>query len=169
FAAAAVADSDGPMLDVGCGTAVFTADCYRSTDRPVILVDRSLGMLARAAKRLAGADKGRLVLVQADLFDLPFRPGAFATVACHGLVHLFEDPGQLLRVLRSQVAPGGSLYATSLLAETRLGTQALRVLHRGGEAAVPRRENDLATLARAALGDNVELRREGGMGFLHSR
>lgn len=40
FAAEAVADSDGPVLDVGCRTAVFTADCYRSTDRPVILVDR---------------------------------------------------------------------------------------------------------------------------------
>ena len=35
----------------------------------------------------------RDVLVQADLFDLPFRPGAFATVACHGLVHLFAEKG----------------------------------------------------------------------------
>ncbi len=169
FAAAAVADSDGPMLDVGCGTAVFTAECYRSTDRPVILVDRSLGMLARAAKRLVDADTDRIALVQADLFDLPFRLGAFTTVSCHGLLHLFEDPGQVLEVLRSQVAPGGSLYATSLLAETRIGAQALRLLYRGEEAAVPRRENDLATLARAALGDTVDLRREGAMAFLRCR
>lgn len=166
FAAEAVADSDGPMLDVGCGTAVFTAGCYRSTERPVILVDRSGGMLDRAAKRLAGAAPDRLALVQADLFNLPFRPGAFATVACYGLLHLFDDPGQVLRVLRSQLAPGGSLYATSLVAETRIGTHVLRLLHRSGETAAPRRENDLAALARATLGDAVELRREGSMAFL---
>lgn len=43
-------------------------------------------------------------------------------MACHGLLHLFADPDQVLRVLRSQLAPGGSLYATSLVAETRIGT-----------------------------------------------
>lgn len=167
FAAAAVADADGPLLDVGCGTAVFTADSYRSTDRPLILVDRSVGMLARAAKRLAGVD--RIAFVQADLFDLPFQRGAFATVSCHGLLHLFEDPGQVLDILRSQVAPGGSLYATSLVTETSNATRMLRLLNRIGEAAVPRRRSDLSMLARAALGDGVELRHEGSMAFLRWR
>src|SRR5689334_2026841 len=55
FAAEAVADGHGPLLDVGCGTAVFTASAYREARRPLVLVDRSLGMLGRAAERLAGA------------------------------------------------------------------------------------------------------------------
>jgi len=166
FSAAAVSDSDGPLLDVGCGTAVFTAASYRSTSRPLVLVDRSLGMLRKAARRL-GVDPNRVALIQADLFDLPLQPGSFATVSCHGLLHLFDDPSQVVRALRSQLAPGGSLYVTSLLAETAIGTQALRLLHRIGEAAAPRTENDLSAIARAELGDTFRLRREGSMAFLH--
>src|SRR5664280_2767341 len=77
FAAAAVASGDGPMLDVGCGTAVFTADAYRVAERPLVLVDRSLGMLTRAAQRLElrSQDPSRIVLVQATSsicrFDRP--------------------------------------------------------------------------------------------------
>jgi ubiquinone/menaquinone biosynthesis C-methylase UbiE len=166
FAAAAVADGDGPLLEVGCGTALFTAASYRSTGRPVVLVDRSLGMLTRAAARLADTGPDRVAFVQADLFDLPFRPGAFATVVCHGLLHLFDDPGRVLRVLRGQAGPSGSVYATSLLGETPLARQVLRLLHRAGEAAPPRGEDDLSTVATAELGDNVQLRRDGSMAFL---
>jgi ubiquinone/menaquinone biosynthesis C-methylase UbiE len=168
FAAAAVSDGDGPLLDVGCGTAMFTAASYRVTGRPVVLVDRSLGMLARAAERLADTDPSRVVLVRADLFDLPFRPGSFATVVCHGLLHLFDDPGRVLRVLRGQAAPGGAVYATSLLGETPLARQVLRLMHRAGEAAPPRREVDLSSVACTELGDDVQLRREGAMAFLRS-
>ncbi|MGB3186172.1 MAG: class I SAM-dependent methyltransferase [Ornithinimicrobium sp.] len=168
FAAAAVADSNGPLLDVGCGTAVFSAESYRRTDRPLVLVDRSMDMLIRAAERLQGAHTRRIVFVQADMFDLPFRTEAFATVACHGLLHLFEKPDQVLRVLRAQIAADGSLYATSLVAETRIGTTWLRLLHRIGEAAVPRRHDDLLALARITLGGDVDFRCEGSMVFLHS-
>jgi len=166
FAATAVADSDGPLLDVGCGSAVFTADAYRSTGRALILVDRSLGMLALAAERLRGHDPARVAFVQADLFDLPFRPGSFTTVTCHGLLHLFDNPAEVIRALRAHVAPAGSLYATSLVAETAIGGRALALLHRAGEAAIPRRERELATVARAELGALTEVRREGSMVFL---
>lgn len=49
FAAEAAADSEGPLLEVGCGTAAFTAGAYAATERYVQLVDRSRGMLERAA------------------------------------------------------------------------------------------------------------------------
>lgn len=165
FAAAAVADGRGPLLDVGCGSAVFTAAAYRDTDRPLVLVDRSAGMLARAAARLRGAG-GRVVFVQADLFDLPFLPGRFATVACHGLLHLFEDAAGVLRVLGGQVSPGGSMYATSLVAETAAGRRMLRLLHRRGEAAAPRDGRAVVDAARAGLGVPIRARREGSMLFL---
>jgi ubiquinone/menaquinone biosynthesis C-methylase UbiE len=168
FAAAAVADGDGPLLDVGCGTALFTAASYRSTGRPVVLVDRSLGMLTRPAARLAETDPDRLAFVHAGLFDLPFRPGAFATMACHGLLHLFDDPGRVLRVLRGQAAQGGSVYATSPLGQTPLVRQVLRLLHRAGEAAPPCRANELSTVASAELRDDVQLRCKGAIAFLRS-
>jgi hypothetical protein len=36
FAATAVASASGPLLDVGCGTAVFTADSYGDARRPIV-------------------------------------------------------------------------------------------------------------------------------------
>jgi len=131
FAATAVAGAQGPLLDVGCGSAVFTAAAYRTAGRPLVLVDRSLGMLARAAQRLGGP-------------------------------HL----AAVLRVLGGQVAAGGSLYVTSLVAETAIGSRGLGLLHRAGEAAVPRREQELVTAARAALDGPVRSRRKGFMVFL---
>ncbi|MDQ4048248.1 MAG: class I SAM-dependent methyltransferase [Actinomycetota bacterium] len=81
FAAEALAADDGPFLDAGCGTLVFTATAYRKASRPLVLVDLSLGMLRRGAERLGDAPA---MLVQADLLDLPFAPNRFSTVACFG-------------------------------------------------------------------------------------
>jgi SAM-dependent methyltransferase len=84
FAAEAIAAGSGRLLDAGCGTATFTAAAYREAHRPLVLVDRSLDMLERAAQRLAGA---QAAFVQADVMDLPFSPGQFDTVACFGVLH----------------------------------------------------------------------------------
>ncbi len=87
-------------------------------------------------------------------------------MACHGLLHLFDDLAAVLRALGGQVAAGGSLHVTSLVAETAIGSRALGSLHRRGEAAAPRREHELVTAARAALNGPVRSRREGSMVFL---
>lgn len=168
FAARAVAEGAGPLLDLGCGTTLFTAEVYRASSRPVLLVDRSPGMLARVAERLAGVDPARVVLLQADLFDLPLQPDAFPTVVSYGLLHLFDDPASLLRVLDTQRAPGGAVYATGLIAGTALAGPVLRLLHAAGETAPPRRLGELARVARAELGPSVQVHREGGMAFLRS-
>lgn len=166
--AAAVGNGRGPLLDVGCGSAVFTAAAYSTTDRPLVLVDRSVGMLARAAERLGARGTGgsRAVFIQADLFDLPFRPASFPTVASFGMLHLFEDLAGTLDALKSQVAPGGSLHATSLVGVTALGRRALALLHRTGEVAAPRTEGELAAAARHVLGPAASVSREGSMAFL---
>ena len=83
--------------------APFAQASVAQSERPLILVDRSAGLL-----------------------DLPFKPGSFETVSCHGL------------------------------------------LDRIGQSATPRRNEELATLARTALGDSIELRREGSMAYLRS-
>jgi SAM-dependent methyltransferase len=167
YAAAAVADGDGPLLDLGCGTALFTAQVYRDCGRPVVLVDRSPGMLARAAERLGDVDDERVVLVQADLFELPFRPGTFTTTVSYGLLHLFDDPAALLRVLDAQREPDGRLYATSLVAETALAGPVLRLLHLARETAPPRRLDELDRIARTLIAD-VAVTREGGMAYLRA-
>lgn len=106
-------------------------------------------MLARAAERLDGRSADT-AFVQADLFDLPFAPGQFATVACHGLLHLFDDVAGALRALADQVATGGSLRVISLVAETAIGSGVLARLHAAGTVAAPRRERDVVSAARRA-------------------
>ncbi|MEO6529587.1 MAG: class I SAM-dependent methyltransferase [Specibacter sp.] len=166
--AAAVGNGHGPMLDVGCGSAVFTAAAYSTTDRPLVLVDSSLGMLARAAERLGsrGSDGRPPVFIQADLFELPFLPASFPTVASFGMLHLFEDLAGTLDALKSQVSPGGSLHATSLVGGTAIGRRALTLLHRTGQVSSPRTEAELAAAARHVLGPAASVSREGSMAFL---
>ncbi len=71
-----------------------------------------------------------------------------------------------MRALRAQLAPGGALYVTSLVAETPVAARYLALLHRAGEVATPRRQADLLTFARAELGD-VTARRHGAMLLPH--
>lgn len=167
FAREAVAGAEGPLLEVGCGSATFTYEAYRGTTRPCLLVDRSLAMLQRAASRLVRGD-GRLaenlVLVQADLDHLPFRSAQFETVLFMGGLHLLDDVGATLQRLREQCAPGGHLAMSGLVAETEVGRRYLRLLHRAGEVAAPRDEEQLRQLVAAGLGRPVDhWRRRGSM------
>jgi ubiquinone/menaquinone biosynthesis C-methylase UbiE len=131
------------------------------------LVDSSIAMLERACRRVSSttAPAGR-AFVQADLFDLPFRPNSFSTVACHGLLHLFDDIEAVLRVLRGQLAPGGMLYATSLVAETSIGRRWLALMHRSGEIAAPRTAAELTARAGNVLGESLHVTVRGSMAFL---
>ena len=165
FAAEAVAAGSGPLLDAGCGTATFTAAAYGAATRPLVLVDRSLDMLTRAADRLAGAPAA---FVQADLSDLPFAHEQFATVACFGVLHVLDDPWPALAALRDQLAPGGRLFASMLVADRPVGRAYLGALHRAGEVGPPRRAEQLAHAAREAFGARAEVRRTGSMAWLRA-
>jgi SAM-dependent methyltransferase len=164
FAAEALAAGDGPFLDAGSGTAVFTADLYRRASRPVVLVDRSTGMLRKAAERLDGAP---VTLVQADLFALPFSPQTFSTVGCFAMLHVLDEPWDALARLRSMVAPGGQLYASMLVVDRRLSRHYHRMLERRGEMGPPRRAAELASVAGELFTD-AQVTRTGAMAWLRA-
>ena len=151
FAAAAIAEDDGSLLDVGAGSAAATAELHAESGRPTVLADRSIAMLERAAERIAACandptdDPDRIRMVQADALDLPL-DGGFTTVLCMGLVHILDDPRALLDALLAQAAPGGVVHLSSLVAETGVGSRYLRVLHRAGEVAPPRTAAELSEM-----------------------
>lgn len=163
----ALAAGEGPFLEAGCGSALFTAQAYAATERPVVLVDRSLGMLEVARVRLneAGADPDRVILLQADLFALPFRPAAFRTVLSMGMLHLFDDAAAFAQVLASQMAPGASLYASSLVSDRGVGRAYLGLLHGAGEVAAPRTSHEVRLALVEHFGAPVEMVREGNMAY----
>lgn len=171
FAEAAVESGRGPMLDAGCGSAVFTADAYvRHAGRPLVLVDRSLDMLRAAKRRIERLDGGKMpsgiILLQADLFELPFRPGIFETVLSMGMLHLFDDAASLLRRLNALRGPGGRLFATSLVTDRAVGRAYLNLIHRAGEVATPRSMATIRAIATDAIGPSLEVRRRGNMASL---
>jgi SAM-dependent methyltransferase len=94
--------ADGPCLELGSGTGIFTAD-LAARFSTVIAVDVSGEMLARA-------DPACAPRVQADSARLPFPDAAAGTVV---LVNMFLFPSEVDRVL----APGGALVWVSALGD----------------------------------------------------
>ena len=162
FARRALADGDGPLLDVAGGSAAATAPLYAETNRPIVLSDRSRGMLEVAATRIArnGTLPAGLRLVQTDIFAHQFAPASFDTVLCMGFMHIAPDPRALLDALLALVAPRKRVYFSSLVAETFIGRRTMNVLARAGEIATPRTAKTL----QALLGE-VELEVKGCMAY----
>lgn len=170
FARRAVASGDGPLLDAGAGSGVFTAEAYADTDRPLLLVDRSLGMLEAARDRIAELAGGTLpssiALLQADANDLPLQDGSIDTVLSMGMLHLFDGVAAHVNELGRVLAPGGRLFAMALVAEQWPGRAYLHLLHRAGEVAAPRTFNEMRRAVALGLGEEVDGEREGCMAFL---
>lgn len=170
FARAAVESrADGPLLDAACGSMLFTARLYLETRRTVVAFDQSLSMLRRARRRLDGAGAAapaNVLLLQADLSDLPFRPAAFATLLCMNVLHHYEDAAALIPRLKGLLAEGGGLYLTSLVSNRRfVGDRYLKALHASGEFVRPRSGGELRAMLREALGQGVTCRIKGNMAY----
>jgi len=131
----AIHDAAGPVLDAGCGSLVFTAADYANSTAPVILLDRSLGMLRRARTRLTDAHPS--IVVQGDLYDLPFDDAVFERVYHLAVAHVLPERLPVLRELHRVLRPGGTLYITSLIRGSWIGDAWAQVLHRRGEVTAP--------------------------------
>jgi len=163
FAEEALDGVQGPFLDAGCGSLVFTHRAYATTPTPTVLLDRSRGMLRRAADRLP-PDHPHLLL-QGDISDLPFASDTFERVATYGVLHVIEDRGPALAELRRVLRPAGRLYAMALVRSGRwLGDGWLAALRVRGEIAEPATAGDYEA-ELAAAGFDVTTRAIGGVAF----
>jgi ubiquinone/menaquinone biosynthesis C-methylase UbiE len=99
------------ILDVGCGTGIFTADLLAAGSE-VIGLDLSLPMLRYAKKKALGRP---FRIVRGDMRWLPFKADAFdKTISVTSIEFLDEDAqhavAEMLRVTR----PGGLVAVASL-------------------------------------------------------
>lgn len=94
----------GRVLDLGCGTGIFTRALAESADY-VVGIDVSVGLVRKAREKMAGAHGAVLV---ADAARLPFRAAAFDAVQSYGepLSHI-ADYRAVIDELGRTVAPGG--------------------------------------------------------------
>ena len=98
-------DGKGLGLDAGCGGG---ADLLRMAGRgtPLIGVDLSEGaaVAARLTKHLPHVN-----VLQADLHQLPLKPGSFDFIYSFGVLHHLPDPAQGFQQLAALLKPGAPL------------------------------------------------------------
>lgn len=102
------------VLDLGCGTGLYTRSfAHRTRPGTVFGLDLSPAML-RAAARLARRHRlHNVVLIHGTALRLPFPPACFDVVNCCGALHLFPSPGRVLREIQRVLKPGGRFTAAT--------------------------------------------------------
>jgi SAM-dependent methyltransferase len=96
------------ILDAGCGAGRFL-DVVSSIGAQVVGVDISNAV---DASRASLKDRDNVHLVQASIYELPFRPGVFDGCYCIGVIQHTPDPQASLRSLPRVLKPGGRLAVT---------------------------------------------------------
>lgn len=96
------------VLDVGCGAGRFL-DVASKAGCDVVGMD-----ISQAIDAAAITMKGRpnVHLVQASIYEFPFRPCAFDGCYCIGVIQHTPDPEKALRSLPRVLAPGGRIAVT---------------------------------------------------------
>jgi SAM-dependent methyltransferase len=95
------------ILEVGSGSGRFTEQAAR-TGATVVSLDYSYAVEANYASN--GARKNVLI-VQADVFAMPFRPGSFDRVFCFGVLQHTPSPSRAFAALPLVLKSGGTLCA----------------------------------------------------------
>lgn len=170
FASEAIMSNHGErMLDAGCGSLLFTAQLYIASDRQIVAFDQSLRMLQRARARLielSGSVPEHIVLLQADLSTLVFRPKQFRTILCMNVLHQYTDAAALIQKLQTLLDDAGQLYLTSLVSTGRyVGDWWLKTLYKTGEFVRPRSSIELNKLLANSAGQDIKYQLKGNMAF----
>ncbi len=110
LAVAALTDlPPGPLLDLGTGTGDLAVALRRGhTDRAVMGLDLSAGMLRVGRAKLAARGEQRVHLVRGDALRLPFPDAVFAGAATAFTLRNVADLGAALREVRRVLRPGGA-------------------------------------------------------------
>jgi ubiquinone/menaquinone biosynthesis C-methylase UbiE len=98
------------ILDVGCGTGIFTLDLLAAGSR-VIGLELSLPMLQRAGKKAAGRP---FRMVQGDMRGLPFADNSFDKTVSVTAIEFLEDARDGVAELFRVTKPGGLIVVVSL-------------------------------------------------------
>jgi SAM-dependent methyltransferase len=95
------------ILEVGSGSGRFTEQAA-NTGATVVSLDYSYAVDANYASNGA---RNNVLIVQADVFAMPFRAGTFDRVFCFGMLQHTPDPARAFAALPPMLRAGGSLCA----------------------------------------------------------
>jgi SAM-dependent methyltransferase len=95
------------ILEVGSGSGRFTEQAAR-TGATVVSLDYSYAVDANYASNGA---RSNVLIVQADVFAMPFRPQSFDRLFCFGMLQHTPSPSRAFAALPSVLKEGGALCA----------------------------------------------------------
>jgi uncharacterized protein YbaR (Trm112 family)/ubiquinone/menaquinone biosynthesis C-methylase UbiE len=95
------------VLEVGSGSGRFTEQAA-NTGATVVSLDYSYAVDANYA---SNGERGNVLIVQADVFAMPFRPGTFDRLFCFGMLQHTPDPARAFAALPAMLKSGGALCA----------------------------------------------------------
>lgn len=99
-------DLEGKLiLEAGCGAGRFTRLLARAKAE-VISFDYSSAVDVCAENN---AECPGITFMQCDIFDMPFKDGAFDYIFCHGVLQHTPDPEQAFYHLNQKLRPGGHI------------------------------------------------------------
>ncbi len=98
------------ILDVGCGTGIFTRDLLAAGSR-VTGLELSFPMLARAGRKAAGAS---FHMVLGDMRRLPFPDSSFDKTVSVTAIEFLEDAREAVAEFFRVTRPGGVVFIASL-------------------------------------------------------
>jgi demethylmenaquinone methyltransferase/2-methoxy-6-polyprenyl-1,4-benzoquinol methylase len=102
--------SGGEVLDLGCGTGLYSIALARSLPAcRIVGLDLSRGMLHVAERQAARHALANIAFVHGDAQSLPFAEGSFAAVVAGGLMSSLCDRGRVIAEMARVVAPGGAI------------------------------------------------------------
>jgi malonyl-CoA O-methyltransferase len=108
------------VLDLGCGTGLFSARLKKKYPKAVVVsVDIAHGMLVEA-KAKSRWPKKSMHCVRADMHALPFKPNVFDLVFSNQVLHWSSEWPALMREVNRVMHAGGCLMFSTLGPDTFL-------------------------------------------------
>jgi ubiquinone/menaquinone biosynthesis C-methylase UbiE/uncharacterized protein YbaR (Trm112 family) len=111
--------STGLLLDLACGTGIFTRPLALQGASIVVGLDLSRPMLNRAQILLTRERIRNVLLIRGTAFCLPFVDAAFQYVNCCGALHLFDRPDSAVEEIRRVLRPEGHLCVQTTIRPER--------------------------------------------------
>lgn len=107
------------VLDLACGTGIFTRPLAGREDRWVVGLDMSRPMLTQAQRLMEKEGLQNVLFIRASAFALPFANAAVPYVNCCGALHLFDRPDAALKEIARVLNPGGYLSVQTTIRPNR--------------------------------------------------
>jgi ubiquinone/menaquinone biosynthesis C-methylase UbiE len=110
-------NGQGPILDVGTGTAQIPIElCRNSTQGQITAIDLAEHMLAFGRENIRKAGfSNRIKLERQDAKHLPYASQTFAAIISNSIVHHIPEPAAALAEMVRVAQPGGLLFVRDLL------------------------------------------------------